>query len=236
MTEARKTELRDNYLRVLERIEKAKQKRGGGEVKLLAATKTVDPEDVIYLVENFGLDLCGENRAQEFTAKYDAVTSAGARMDFIGHLQTNKVKYVAGRAGLIHSLDSERLAAEIQRVCEKRGAVQDVLIEVNIGMEESKSGVFAGEVGGFLERLGGFDRIRICGMMTMAPKCGSEAEFRKYFRESYTIFVDNFGKKLHNMREHVLLSMGMSDSFECAIEEGSDLVRVGSAIFGSRKY
>ena len=236
MTEERKNELRDNYLRVIERIENAKQKRGGGEVRLLAATKTVDPEEVVYLIETFGLDLCGENRAQEFTAKYDAVTGAGARLDFIGHLQTNKVKYIAGKAGLIHSLDSVKLAEEIQRVCEKRDVVQDVLVEVNIGMEESKSGIAGSEVRDFLEQLSCFDRIRVCGMMTMAPKCENTSEFRKYFRESYTIFVDNFGKKLHNMGEHVLLSMGMSDSFECAIEEGSNLVRVGSAIFGSRKY
>lgn len=236
MTDARKAELRDNYLRVMDKIEAAKARRTmGGDVKLLAATKTVPAEEVRYLIEECGLKLCGENHAQEFVAKYDEITLAGGVMDFIGHLQTNKVKYVAGRAGLIHSVDSVKLAAEIQRICEKRGATQDILVEVNIGNEESKSGVLPSEVARFVEELGRFDRINLCGMMTMAPKCEKNSEFRKYFAESYRIFLDIFAKKSHNIRE-VLLSMGMSDSYECAIEEGSDIVRVGSAIFGSRIY
>ena len=236
MIEARKAELRDNYFRVMEKIEAAKARRlVRGDLKLLAATKTVPAEEVAYLVRECGLKLCGENHAQEFVAKYDEVTGAGAVMDFIGHLQTNKVKYVAGRAGMIHSLDSLRLAAEIQRICEKRGATQDVLVEVNIGNEESKTGIAAADIGNFVDALGEFDRINIRGMMTMAPKCEKISEFRKYFAESYTIFLDIFGKKSHNIREAVL-SMGMSDSYECAIEEGSNIVRVGSAIFGSRIY
>lgn len=236
MTDARKAELRDNYLRVMEKIESAKARRStGGEVTLLAATKTVPAEEVAYLVRECGLKLCGENHAQEFVAKYDAVTEAGAVMDFIGHLQTNKVKYVAGRAGMIHSLDSLKLAAEIQRICEKRGTTQDVLVEVNIGNEESKTGISAAEISSFVGALGEFDRINVRGMMTMAPKCEKISEFRKYFAESYGIFLDIFTKKSHNIREAVL-SMGMSDSYECAIEEGSNIVRVGSAIFGSRIY
>lgn len=236
MTELRKAELRDNYLRVMDKIEAAKARRSmGGDVTLLAATKTVPAEEIRYLVEECGLKLCGENHAQEFVAKYDEITGAGATMDFIGHLQTNKVKYIAGRAGLIHSVDSVKLAAEIQRICEKRNSTQDVLVEVNIGSEESKSGVAPSEVMTLVENLGQFDRINVRGMMTMAPKCEKNSEFRKYFAESYRIFLDIFAKKSHNIRE-ALLSMGMSDSYECAIEEGSDIVRVGSAIFGSRIY
>ena len=236
MTDQRKAELKDNYLRVMEKIEAAKARRNvGGEVTLLAATKTVAAEEIAYLVQECGLKLCGENHAQEFVAKYDEIVSAGAVMDFIGHLQTNKVKYVAGRAGVIHSLDSLRLAAEIQRICEKKDARQDVLVEVNIGNEESKTGIAASEIRTFVDELGSFDRINVCGMMTMAPKCEKNSEFRKYFAESYGIFLDIFGKKSHNIREAVL-SMGMSDSYECAIEEGSNIVRVGSAIFGSRIY
>ena len=106
MTE-RQIELRDNYFRVLEKIEAAKARRGeGGEVTLLAATKTVPAEDILFLVENYGLKLCGENHAQEFRDKFEPVTKSGARMDFIGHLQSNKIKYVVGKAGLIHSVDS----------------------------------------------------------------------------------------------------------------------------------
>ncbi len=236
MTEERKKELSENYARVLEMIEAAKKTRGGDKpVTLLAATKTVPAEDICYLIENCGLKLCGENHAQEFTDKYDAVRAAGAEMDFIGHLQTNKVKYIVGKARLIHSLDSIKLAEEINSRAEKLGVEQKVLVEVNIGEEENKTGVNPGEVGEFLKELEAYPAIKVCGMMTMAPKCEEINEFRKYFKESYRIFLDFFAKKTHNIGEPVL-SMGMSDSFECAIEEGADIVRLGSIIFGKRKY
>ena len=236
MTEERKKELSENYARVLEMIETAKKTRGGDKpVTLLAATKTVPAEDICYLIENCGLKLCGENHAQEFTDKYDAVRAAGAEMDFIGHLQTNKVKYIVGKARLIHSLDSIKLAEEINSRAEKLGVEQKVLVEVNIGEEENKTGVNPGEVGEFLKELETYPAIKVCGMMTMAPKCEEINEFRKYFKESYRIFLDFFAKKTHNIGEPVL-SMGMSDSFECAIEEGADIVRLGSIIFGKRKY
>lgn len=236
MTEERKKELSENYVRVLEMIEAAKKTRGGDKpVTLLAATKTVPAEDICYLIENCGLKLCGENHAQEFTDKYDAVRAAGAEMDFIGHLQTNKVKYIVGKARLIHSLDSIKLAEEINSRAEKLGVEQKVLVEVNIGEEENKTGVNPGEVGEFLKELEAYQAIKVCGMMTMAPKCEEINEFRKYFKESYRIFLDFFAKKTHNIGEPVL-SMGMSDSFECAIEEGADIVRLGSIIFGKRKY
>ena len=236
MTEERKKELSENYARVLEMIEAAKKTRGGDKpVTLLAATKTVPAEDICYLIENCGLKLCGENHAQEFTDKYDAVRAAGAEMDFIGHLQTNKVKYIVGKARLIYSLDSIKLAEEINSRAEKLGVEQKVLVEVNIGEEENKTGVNPGEVGEFLKELETYPAIKVCGMMTMAPKCEEINEFRKYFKESYRIFLDFFAKKTHNIGEPVL-SMGMSDSFECAIEEGADIVRLGSIIFGKRKY
>lgn len=236
MTEERKKELSENYARVLEMIEAAKKTRGGDKpVTLLAATKTVPADDICYLIENCGLKLCGENHAQEFTDKYDAVRAAGAEMDFIGHLQTNKVKYIVGKARLIHSLDSIKLAEEINSRAEKLGVEQKVLVEVNIGEEENKTGVNPGEVGEFLKELETYPAIKVCGMMTMAPKCEEINEFRKYFKESYRIFLDFFAKKTHNIGEPVL-SMGMSDSFECAIEEGADIVRLGSIIFGKRKY
>lgn len=238
MTDARMAELRDNYLRVMEKIEAAKSRRAagvGGEVSLLAATKTVPAEEVRFLVEQCGLKLCGENHAQEFVAKFDEVKAAGGEMDFIGHLQTNKVKYLVGNARLIHSVDSIKLAAEIDRLAQKRGVIQDILVEVNIGNEESKSGIAPEETADFVDSLGRFECINLRGMMTMAPKCEKSSEFRKYFTESYRLFLDIFAKKSHNIRE-VVLSMGMSDSYECAIEEGSNIVRVGSAIFGSRIY
>ena len=236
MMTQRQNELRDNYLRVLEKIEGARARRGTGQpVTLLAASKTMPAEDVAFLARECGLAVCGENFAQEFRDKFETVNGAGCRMDFIGHLQSNKVKYVAGRAGLIHSLDSVRLASEIDEKCRKLGVVQDVLVEVNIGEEESKTGISSCEMAAFLEQISGFECINVRGMMTMAPKCTEIEDFRRYFRKSYEIFLDFFEKKSHNIGEAVL-SMGMSDSYECAIEEGATIVRVGSSIFGSRIY
>jgi len=236
MTTQRQNELRDNYLRVLEKIEAAQIRRGTGQpVTLLAASKTMPAEDIAFLSQECGLTVCGENFAQEFRDKFDAVSAAGCRMDFIGHLQSNKIKYVAGKAGLIHSLDSVRLAAEIDEKCAKLGVVQDVLVEVNIGEEESKTGISSCEMAEFLEQISGFGNLNVRGMMTMAPKCTENEDFRRYFRKSYEIFLDFFAKKSHNIGGAVL-SMGMSDSYECAIEEGATLVRVGSSIFGSRVY
>ena len=198
MTE-RQIELRDNYSRVLEKIEAARARRGtGDEVQLLAATKYVPAEDITFLTENFGLKLCGENHAQEFRDKYEAINATGARMDFIGHLQTNKIKYVAGRAGLIHSLDSVKLASEIDERCKKLGVAQDVLVEVNIGDEESKTGISKDRISEFLDEISDFSSIKVRGMMTMAPKCENNNEFRKYFKESYAIFLDIFAKKRYS--------------------------------------
>ena len=236
LTEERKNELRDNYRRVLENIEEARLRRGGGDpVTLLAATKTVPEEEVLFLIRECGLTVCGENRQQEFTSKYNGVTGAGARMDFIGHLQTNKIRFVAGRAGLIHSLDSLRLASELDARCRTLGVVQDVLIEINIGGEESKTGIDPAMFGEILSRMAEYRALRVRGIMTMAPKCEKNEDFRGYFKKSYQIYLDFLRKKPHNIGEGVL-SMGMSDSYVIAVEEGSNMVRVGSAIFGARIY
>ena len=236
LTEERKTELRDNYRRVLENIEEARLRRGGGDpVTLLAATKTVPEEEIIFLIRECGLTVCGENRQQEFTSKYNGVTGAGARMDFIGHLQTNKIRFVAGRAGLIHSLDSLRLASELDARCRTLGVVQDVLIEINIGGEESKTGIDPAMFDEILSRMAEYRALRVRGIMTMAPKCEKNEDFRGYFKKSYQIYLDFLRKKPHNIGEGVL-SMGMSDSYVIAVEEGSNMVRVGSAIFGARIY
>ena len=234
ISDMRKTELRDNYLRVLERVENTRIRRGGdAPVTLLAASKTMPAGDIAFLASECGMKLCGENHAQEFRDKYAEVTAAGARMDFIGHLQSNKIKYVVGKAGLIHSLDSLKTAAEMNAYAEKLGVVQDVLVEVNIGGEETKTGISRFEVEDFIGGLDKFSSLNLCGMMSMAPKCEKNTEIHKYFYDSYRIYLDIFVKKTHNIKEPVL-SMGMSDSFEAAIEEGATLVRVGSSIFGAR--
>ncbi len=236
LTDERKNELRENYFSVLERIEAAKKKRGGdAPVTLLAASKTMPAEDTVFLARECGMTLCGENHAQEFRDKFAEVTAAGCRMDFIGHLQKNKVKYVVGKAGLIHSVDSLEIAEEIDRQAARLGLIQPVLIEVNIGGEESKTGINSSLLPELYEKMSCFHSLEVRGMMAMTPKCEKIEENRKYFRESYEIFLDIFVKKSHNIKESIL-SMGMSDSFEVAIEEGATLVRVGTSIFGRRDY
>ena len=160
---------------------------------------------------------------------------------FIGHLQTNKVQKVVGRVTVIESVDSLRLAAEIDRRSRAMGTVTDVLAEVNSGREESKSGVFPEETAEFCRQLTEFPGIRLRGLMTMAPVSPEKEACRKYFQETYAIFIDIFTKNKHNIIEPVfscppILSMGMSDSYEIAVEEGATEVRVGSAIFGRRVY
>ena len=232
MTEREKI-ITENYHSVMYKIEEARRRRGTGEeVTLLAATKTVPAEEIVFAAEELGLRVAGENRAQEFTAKYDAV-SPHLDYQFIGSLQRNKVKYVVGRASLIHSVSSLSLAEEISARAERLGITQDILIEINIAAEESKSGFLPGEAAAAIEHIRALPAVNLRGMMTMGAAEAEKDAVKKYFQESYAIFIDNFIKKSHNIRESIL-SMGMSDSFESAIEEGATLVRVGSAIFGHR--
>lgn len=234
LDQSRKTEIYDGYNRVMERIENARAHRftGSGEVTLLAATKTVPAEEVLYAA-SLGLKVAGENKVQELTEKYDDLKDA-LDMHFIGHLQTNKVRQVVGKASVIHSVDSMKLAGEIAKKSIAMGVVTDVLCEINIGREESKSGVMPEAAKEFAAELAETAGIRLRGVMTMAPVCES-SEYRKYFAETYQIFVDILQNTGYNINEPIL-SMGMSDSFEEAIAEGATLVRVGSAIFGRRAY
>lgn len=235
MTEARQHELSENYRRVLDAVETAVAKRGAGPaVSLLAASKTYPAEDITYLMTHCGLTMAGENRQSEFTEKFDAVHPCG-EYHFIGHLQTNKVKYLVGRADLIHSVDSVHLAEEIARQSSKCGVITPILVQVNAGREEAKSGVLPEEAPEFLAQIAEMPSLRLRGMMVVAPICDEKTTLRKYFQESYRIFIDFFGKNTHNI-EDPILSMGMSDTFTDAIAEGATLVRVGSALFGARNY
>ncbi len=235
ITEQRKQEIRDNYSRVLENIENAKAKRGGNSpVRLLAATKTVPAEEILFAAEELGLRFAGENRTAELLEKYDALKDK-LTLHLIGSLQTRKVKDVVGKVSLIESVDSLKLASEINKRSEAMGIVSDILCEVNIGREESKGGLMPEEVTEFLESLAEFRNIRPCGIMTMAPICATDDDYRKFFSETYQIFIDIYIKKSHNIIEPVL-SMGMSDSYVPAILEGATQVRVGSSIFGRRVY
>ena len=225
--------LKANVQDIEKRMANAKKNRAGNEVTLLAATKTVPASVINYVTHELGIKHIGENRVQELLDKYDDLDLEGVELHFIGKLQTNKVKYIIDKVDMIHSLDSIKLAKEIDTRAAKIGKVMDVLVEINSGREENKSGVFPEDVASFLEQLKDFKNIKVRGLMTIAPVCAEKEDYRKYFRETYSIFLDNLTNKLHNINMD-FLSMGMTDSFEVAIEEGSSIVRIGSAIFGSR--
>lgn len=225
----------DNFLEVRGNIDRAVERRRvekSGRPRLLAATKHVPVEMINYAVGELGLDLIGENRADELCEKYPYIDKR-AEIHFIGTLQTNKVKYIIDKVSMIHSLDRIGLAEEIDRQAKKCNKIMDVLVEINIGEEDAKSGVSPAEAEEFLSVIGNFSSLRVRGFMTMAPKCSCSEDYRKYFKETYQIFIDILTKKTHNIVEPVL-SMGMSDSYTIAIEEGSDIIRVGQALFGAR--
>ncbi|MBQ7172150.1 MAG: YggS family pyridoxal phosphate-dependent enzyme [Clostridia bacterium] len=205
----------------------------GQEPRLLLASKYATAEEMNYCAAA-GVRLFGENRVPALLEKIDRLDLAGGELHFIGSLQTNKAKYVVGRVALIHSLDSLKLAEEIEKQAAKRGIVQDVLVEINSGREENKGGILPEEADRFLDEAFAFSHLRVRGLMTMAPVCREKEEYRKYFRETYQIFIDIFEKKRHNIGSYnntSILSMGMSDSFEIAVEEGANLVRLGRAAF-----
>ena len=225
--------LKTNYNDIKSRFDAAVKKSGrkDGEVILLAATKTVAPE-IINEAINLGITHIGENRVQEFISKNDAITKNVTR-HFIGHLQTNKVKDIVGKVSMIESVHSLKLAREIGKCSEKLGTITDVLIEINIGGEESKSGFSPDEIDAAIDEMSAISGIRIRGLMCIPPICEKSEQVREYFNTMSKLFVDIGLKKRDNVTME-FLSMGMSSDFEDAIECGSNLVRVGTALFGKR--
>ena len=207
----------------------------GQEVTLLCATKTVPADVINYATQELGVTDIGENRVQELLEKYDDLAKDNVNIHFIGSLQTNKVKYIIDKVCMIHSVDSLKLAAEIDKQAKKHNKIMDILVEINIGEEENKGGIAPDEVEGFLEELKAFDNLRVRGLMTIAPFWCEKNDYQKYFTKTYQFFIDILPKKIHNIYKPVL-SMGMSDSFETAIECGSTLVRLGTVVFGRREY
>ncbi len=224
--------IRDNFARVRENLERAAAKAGRKTPLLIAATKTVPVEVINFAASELGLTDIGENRVQELTEKYEKLDKS-LNVHFIGTLQTNKVHSVVGKASVIHSVDSVKLAREIDRVSKKTGVVTDVLCEINIGREEAKGGVMPEDAVKFALEIEELESIFVRGVMTMAPKCVEKTDYLKYFEETYAIFVDFLRKTRHNIIEPVL-SMGMSDSYEYAAASGATAVRVGRALFGER--
>lgn len=223
-----------NYERVLEKLEIAAEKSGRDKKKitLLAATKTVDPDTINYAIEK-GITHIGENRVQELLSKHSLLKPAHSH--FIGHLQTNKVKDIIDKVEMIESVDSLKLANEISKQALKRGITMDVLLEVNIGGEESKSGFTPEEVEKAVEEVAKLPAIRVKGLMAIPPAADLPEESRKYFRKMYKLFIDIQGKTIDNSNMSVL-SMGMSNDFDIAAQEGATLVRVGTSLFGRRIY
>ncbi len=220
-----------NIADIRARIERAAEKRESrSPVLLLAAIKSADVGEIKYLHEKCGVCDVGENRVQQLLSRYDEIKDETLNVHFIGTLQTNKVKYIIDKVCMIHSLDSRNLAKEINKQAKKAGLVMDVLVEINCGEEENKSGILPKDAEEFCLSLSEFDSIRLRGFMTMAPKCDKKEDYRKYFCQTYKLVLDIWTKKLHNI-DRPIISMGMSDSFEEAVVEGSDIVRVGRGLF-----
>ena len=207
-------------------------------VSILLATKTVPPDEILYAADELGLRLTGDNRVQELNEKYEALEGHGIERHFIGHLQANKVRQLVGRVTMVESVDSEAIARELDRRSGMLGITTDVLLEVNSGREPNKSGFFPEDVPAGVAAISAFPHLRLCGMMTMAPVCPEKEAYRKFFRETYQLFIDFCPKILDNIRDkrQPVLSMGMSDSYEIAVEEGATEIRLGQAIFGKRVY
>ena len=204
--------------------------RDPSEITLLAAIKYATAEEIEYLQKAEGIQALGENRVQQLLERYDVIDRENKELHFIGTLQTNKVKYIVDKVDMIHSLDSEKLAAEIDKQCGRIGKVMNVLCEINCGREAEKSGLMPEDVEDFCLSLAKYPNLKLCGFMTMAPKCEKNDEYIKYFSETARLVLDIWHKKLDNIYKPVL-SMGMSDSFEAAIAAGSTVVRVGRGLF-----
>ncbi len=203
-------------------------------ILLCAATKMNDADAVREAIRS-GVDLCGENRVQELTVKLAENAYEGAPVHFIGHLQTNKVKQVVGKVDIIQSVDSLRLLQAIQAEAAKQGISQDILLEVNVGAEESKSGFAVSEIGPLVDDFSRFPNIRLRGLMAIPPISTAPGKNDKFFQEMYNLSVDITAKKSDNVSVDIL-SMGMSDDYADAIRCGSTMIRVGTAIFGPRNY
>ena len=204
------------------------------DIIFVAATKMNDAERVKEAVRA-GIDVCGENRVQELLEKNQQGAYKGCPLHFIGHLQKNKVKYLVGLVDLIQSADSKELISVIDKEAKKKNICQDILLEVNIGAEESKSGFRPEEIPGILSEISTYSNVNVRGLMAIPPICSNPAENRPYFQRMKQLFVDNSGKKYDNIHMD-FLSMGMSGDYEEAIACGANMVRVGSAVFGARIY
>ena len=223
-----------NYSEILERLEKAVSKTGKkiDDIILLTATKTVDTDTINYAVSK-GISYIGENKVQELLSKEKDY--APCHRHFIGHLQTNKVKDIIDKVEMIQSVDSLKLAKEISKQAVKNNLEMEILLEVNIGDEESKWGFRPEDTENAVREIAKLPNLKIKGLMAIPPICENSEENRPYFQKMKKLFVDIGDKNIDNSSMDIL-SMGMSDDFDIAVEEGANLVRVGTALFGRRIY
>ena len=229
-------QIRENIHRLNCRKEEIALKTGrdAEDILLIAVTKTRTAEEINQAIEA-GITDIGENKVQEILDKYDKVKS-GVRWHMIGHLQTNKVKYVIDKVDLIHSVDSIKLANEISSRAAGHNRAMDILVQVNAAQEESKFGITAEETGDLLQSiLEHCENVRVRGLMSIAPFAEDPEEVRMYFRQVKKLY-DEYAVWEHPRLDFKYLSMGMSHDFPVAVEEGSNMIRVGTAIFGERNY
>ena len=236
MKEKMFSDIKYNYETIVRNISDAAIASGRRpeDITFLAATKTVDPEFINYAI-SLGLRFIGENKVQELLSKYDAYDLDNAELHFIGHLQSNKVRQIVGKVSMIESVDSLKLAQEISRQSIKQDITTDILIEVNVGREENKSGVMPEYLEELLCQIAELPNISVQGLMAIPPICENEQKIRGYFQNMRNMFLDISAKKIDNIKMGTL-SMGMSGDYREAILEGSNLVRIGSSLFGARNY
>ena len=227
----------ENLKLIRENISESAIKSGRNyeDIKLMAVTKTVPVEYINYSIDNCGIDLIGENKVQEFLSKKDTLHLEGVEKHLIGHLQTNKVKKIVSLVDMIQSVDSVHLAEEISKQAVNNSIVSDILLEVNIGSEESKTGFDKGVFLESLSKISELPNLNVKGIMTIPPICDNEKELRKYFTTMSQYFNDIKETQYKNFNMEIL-SMGMSGDYELAIECGANLVRIGSLIYGARIY
>lgn len=228
--------LKENYDMVAEKVRAACERVGRNpeEVTIIAVSKTKPLEDVVALSRHGVMDF-GENKVQELCSKYEAIENP-VRWHLIGHLQTNKVKYIVDKVALIHSVDSLKLAKQISKEAVKKQVTVPVLIQVNVAEEETKFGLEStDEVMELVQETAKLPNISIQGLMTIAPFVDDPEDNRKYFRQLKQLFIDIDKKNFDNVTMKIL-SMGMTNDYEVAVEEGATMVRVGTGIFGARNY
>lgn len=227
--------IKENLEQVEQKIQAACDRAGRerSEVTRINVSKT-KPIETLREGYEAGMRLFGENKVQEIRDKYEAFKPEGVQWHMIGHLQRNKVKYIVDKVALIHSVDSLRLAEAIQKEAEKKAVTVNILIQVNMAKEASKFGLLGEEVMALIKAVSRLDRLKIQGLMTIAPFVDDPEENRPVFQRMRELFVDIKGQNLDNVNMYVL-SMGMSNDYEVAIEEGATMVRIGTALFGARQ-